>query len=336
MLIHQKLPGDMYPQLTQFPANYPDFLEAFRGGQTVDNNTFLTTGNTLQTAMYKTALMSEHLTVKGNPILGVFLVDIFLTDAGAEFLQPGYDRKFCRIAVDEAKKSIPENDGEPHPCVGAVIVKDGKILATGFRGETGDGRHAEFCALKRINDDVDNVDLRGCTVYTTLEPCSNRKSPNKTACATRLINAKVARVVYGLADKDESVYGHVSLAEAGIDLGLFPKDLIQELVALNKKWSDTRRQPEVVPSPNDTSPIADASYYKPGTSMQDNIYLFVRPPKDARGFHTIEDAVKNVLAYGRSLEEIAVEWRKIDTQKVVVEKLVRQGTGSSNRLLNLT
>src|SRR5450755_4860949 len=71
-----------------------------------------------------------------------------------------------------------------------------------YRGETGDGRHAEFCALEKINDDVDNVDLSGCTVYTTLEPCSKRTSPNKTACATRLINAKAAPVVYGTPDKD--------------------------------------------------------------------------------------------------------------------------------------
>src|SRR6266404_8115633 len=51
MLIHTKLPaGQMiYPQLTQFPTNYPDFLAAFRGGQTVDNNTYLTTGNAVQT-----------------------------------------------------------------------------------------------------------------------------------------------------------------------------------------------------------------------------------------------------------------------------------------------
>ncbi len=40
MLIHTKFPpGHLYPQLTQFPTNYPDFLAAFRGGQTVDNNT---------------------------------------------------------------------------------------------------------------------------------------------------------------------------------------------------------------------------------------------------------------------------------------------------------
>jgi hypothetical protein len=57
--------------------------------------------------------MSEHLVVRGNPVRDAFLVDIFLTDAGAELLQSGYDRKFCRMAVDEAKKSIAENDGEP-------------------------------------------------------------------------------------------------------------------------------------------------------------------------------------------------------------------------------
>ena len=235
-----------------------------------------------------------------------------------------------------AKKSVAENDGELHPYVGAVIVKDGKVISTGYRGESGEGRHAEFCALKKLNDDVDNVDLSGCTVYTTLEPCSKRKPPKKS-CATRLINAQAARVVSGMPDKDKDVYGFSSLAEAGIHIGLFPNDLMQELLALNKEWSETRRKPEIVPLPNDTNAIANASYYKPGTSMQDNLFMYVRPPKDAGGFYTIEDAAKNVLAHGRTLEEIAVEWRQIDTQRAVVEKLVRQGWGNSSgsQLLNL-
>ena len=335
MLIHTKLPpGHLYPQLTQFPTNYPDFLAAFRGGQTVDNNTYLTTGNAVQTHLYKAAIASGHLTAKGNPIQGEFLVDIFLTEEGAEHILTPQDKQYCKMAVELAWKSIAEDDGEPHPYVGAVVVKDGKVLATGHRGETGEGRHAEFCALKKINDDVDNVDLSGCTVYTTLEPCSIRK-PSKTPCTNRLINGKVARVVYGLADKDETVYGHSSLSEAGIEIGLFPKDLIQELLVLNKKWSDTRRKPEVVPPSNDTAPLANASYYKPGTPMTDNIHLFVRPPKEVGGFFTVEDASKKVLAHGRTIEEIGVEWRRIDTQKVIVEKLVRQGHGSSSQLLNL-
>ena len=334
MLIHEKLPpGHIYPQLTQFPANYPDFLAAFRGGQTVDRNTYLTTADTLQTNMYKTALASGHLTTQGNPIERD-LVDIFLTDKGAEHILVPQERQFCELAVELAKKSIHENDGELHPYVGAVVVKDGKLISTGFRGETGSGRHAEFCALKKLNEDVDHVDLIDCTVYTTLEPCSERK-PGKTACAIRLINAKAARVVSGMPDKDKDVYGFSLLLEAGIHIGLFPNDLMQELSSLNKEWSDTRRNPKAFPPPNDTSPLANASYYKPGTSMEENLHLYVRPPKDADGFFTVEDAKKNVLAYGRTLQEIAVEWRRIDADKVIVEGLVRQGAGGSNRLLAL-
>jgi pyrimidine deaminase RibD-like protein len=337
LLIKTKLPlGHPYPQLTQLPGNYHDFLAAFRDGQTVDQNNYLTTANTPQTHMYQTALTSAHLITRGNPIQGESLIDIFLTDEGADSIIRPRDRKFCELAVDLAKKSVHENDGELHPYVGAVIVKDGQVISTGFRGETGEGRHAEFCALKKLNEeDVDHVDLTGCTVYTTLEPCSERKA-GKTACAIRLINAKVARVVSGMPDKDKDVYGFSLLVEANVHLGLFPNDLMQELVALNKQWSDTRRKPEVFPPANDTSPLANVSYYKPGTPMEDNIHLYVRPPQYADGLYTVEDAAKNVLACGHTIEEIAIQWRRIDAEKVIAEKLVRQGHGCSNQLLRLT
>jgi hypothetical protein len=41
------------------------------------------------------------------------------------------------------------------------------------------------------------------------------------------------------------------------------------------------------------------------------------------------------LAWGRTVEEIAVKWHQLDDQKIIVEKLVRQGSSSSHRLLNL-
>jgi pyrimidine deaminase RibD-like protein len=336
LLIKTKLPpGHPYPQLTQFPGNYLDFLAAFRGGQTVDRNNYLTTADTPQTHMYKTALTSGHLITQGNPIQGESLMDIFLTDEGADSIFRPQDRKFCEQAVELAKKSVHENDGELHPYVGAVVVKDGQIISTGFRGETGEGRHAEFCALKKLNEaDVDRVDLSGCTVYTTLEPCSERKA-GKTACAVRLISAKTARVVSGMPDKDKDVYGFSLLLEANIHLGLFPNDLMQELAALNQQWSDTRRKPKVFPPPNDTNPLANVSYHKPGTSMEDNIHLYIRPPQYADDFYTIEEAAKNVLACGRTIEEIAIEWHRIDVEKVIAEKLVRQGHGQSNQLLRL-
>lgn len=338
MLILKKLPqGGIYPQITQAPVNnYADFLNFFRGGHTIDDNLGATViAATLQARMLETAITSGHLTkTRSVAIPWEALADIFLTPSGSELIQTAVDRKFCEIAIAEAKKSVAEDDGELHPHVGAVVVRDGQVIATGYRGETGSGRHAEYCALRKINDDVDNVDLSGCTVYTTLEPCSKRK-PSKTPCTDRLIDGKVARVVYGMADKDESVYGHSSIVEAGIEVWLFPNDLMPELLALNKQWADSLRSKQGFPPPNDTSPIANVSYYKLGTSMLDNTHFYVRPPKDAGGFFTVEDAVKTVLAYGRTIEEIAIKWHQIDDHKIIVEKLVRQGHGSSHRLLNL-
>jgi pyrimidine deaminase RibD-like protein len=339
MLIGEKLPhGYIYPQITQAPINnYTDFLNFFRGGHTIDDNLGATAiAATPQARMLETAIASGHLKKTKNKLMDRGLADIFLTPSGSELIQTAVDRKFCEMAVELARKSIAEKDGKPHPYVGVVVVRDGEVIATGFRGETGKGGdHGEFCALKKINDDVDNVDLSGCTVYTTLEPCSTRK-PGKTPCANRLINAKAARVVYGLADKDETVFGHSSLTEVGIKVALFSDDLIQALLVLNKKWSDTRRKPEVMPPPNDTSPIASVSYYKMGTSMLDCTYLFVRPPKDADGVYTVEDAAKKVLAQGRTLQEIAIQWHRIHGEKIIGERLVLQSARSSNQLLNLT
>jgi len=332
MLIKEKLQqGHVYPQITQAPIDtYADFLNFFRGGHTIDDNVEASTiANIVHAAMLRTAIASGHLKkTKNMAIPSEFLADVVLTKSGSGLIQTFFDRTFCETAMAEARESVAEDD-RLHPYVGVVIVKDGKILATGHRGESGDGDHGEYCALKKLNE----TDVQGATVYTTLEPCSTRKPPKKS-CTDRLISGKVARVVYGIADKDESVYGHASLVEAGIEIGFFPNDLMQEVLALNKDWSDSLRVKPIVP-PNDTSPLANVSYYKLGTSMQDNIHLFVRPPKSTGGFYTVEDAAKNVLAHGRTIDEIAVEWHRIDNQKVIVEKLVRQGSGSSNRLLNL-
>lgn len=332
MLIDKKLPqGHPYPQITQVPTTYADFLNAFRGGHTIDDNLGATViAISPQAQMLDTAIRSGHLKkTRGAASPNESLADIFLTKSGAELIQGFFDRQFCEMAVAEARKSVAE-DNRLHPHVGAVVVKDGKVLATGYRGENGKGDHAEYSAMQKMN----KADLEGCTVYTTLEPCSIRKLP-KTPCTNHLIDSKVKRVVYGMPDKDESVFGHHSLIEAEIEIALFPDDLVKELLVLNKRWSDSLRVKPIIP-PNDTNAIASVSYYKLGTSMADNAYFSVRPPKDADSFFTVEDAAKNVVAHGRTVEEIAVEWHKLHVQKVHVEKLVRQSTHSSSQLLNLT
>jgi pyrimidine deaminase RibD-like protein len=144
------------------------------------------------------------------------------------------DRKFARLAIDEARKSVPENDGRPHPWVGAVVVKDGKVLGTAHRGEV-PGNHAEFVALER---NLPTVAVAGATVYTTLEPCTTRNPP-KIPCVDRLIERRVARVVIGILDPDERIRGkgQRKLSNAGIETSLFPHDLAMEVEELNREFT---------------------------------------------------------------------------------------------------
>lgn len=83
--------------------------------------------------------------------------------------------KWMKMAVAEGRKSSSEKRSDPAPKVGAVLVKDGILLGTAYRGQSGSGNHAEFCLLSSLKD----RDLVGSTLYTTLEPCSRRNHPKR-------------------------------------------------------------------------------------------------------------------------------------------------------------
>ena len=119
------------------------------------------------------------------------------------------DHAFMARAVELARRAIASAD--PNPSVGCVIVNDGAVVGEGFTQRAG-GKHAEIEAL-----DAAGVRARGATVYVSLEPCAHtgRTGP----CATALIEAKVARVVFALEDPNPEVAGRGArmLADAGID-----------------------------------------------------------------------------------------------------------------------
>ena len=144
------------------------------------------------------------------------------------------DRAFARLAIEEARKSVPENDGRPHPWVGAIVVKDGRVLSRAHRGELS-SNHAEYIALeKKLSDEA----VAGATVYTTLEPCTTRNHP-KIPCAARLIERKVARVLIGMLDPDDRISGRGwrKLRSAGIVVESFPPDLVPVIEELNRDFT---------------------------------------------------------------------------------------------------
>ncbi len=163
-----------------------------------------------------------------------------IADTASAKSKDSADRRFARLAIDEARKSVPE-DERVHPKVGVVVVKDGRVLATAHRGEVPQC-HGEYIALEKK---LAEVSLAGSTVYTTLEPCTSRNHP-KVPCATRLAERKVARVVIGMLDPDDRISGRGqrSLRKAGIATGLFDHDLMTEIEELNRDFIRERESPQ--------------------------------------------------------------------------------------------
>jgi diaminohydroxyphosphoribosylaminopyrimidine deaminase / 5-amino-6-(5-phosphoribosylamino)uracil reductase len=118
------------------------------------------------------------------------------------------DRRFMALALALGRRGLGRT--WPNPAVGAVIEKNGVIVARGWT-QPGGRPHAEVEALRRAGDAA-----RGGTLYVTLEPCSHHgKSP---PCADAVIGAGISRVVSALEDPNPKVAGegHSRLRAAGI------------------------------------------------------------------------------------------------------------------------
>ena len=138
---------------------------------------------------------------------------------------------WMRRAVDLGKLSRPEAARSSRaPRVGVVVVRGSIVLGESFRGETGEGRHAEFGLL----DALAGVDLSGATLLTTLEPCSRRNHP-KRPCAEHVIERGISTVFIGLYDPNPLIYreGWRLLRDAGVNLKDFAPELRSEIAADN-------------------------------------------------------------------------------------------------------
>lgn len=118
------------------------------------------------------------------------------------------DQQYMRRAIELAQKG--EGCTKPNPLVGAVIVKDNKIIGEGYHQFYG-GPHAEINAFRNALEDV-----KGGKMYVTLEPCSHYgKTP---PCALAIVESGIKEVVIGMKDPNPLVAGRGIriLEEAGI------------------------------------------------------------------------------------------------------------------------
>lgn len=110
------------------------------------------------------------------------------------------DRHWMSEALSLALRAIDENEVP----IGAVVVKDGKIVGSGWNRNIGlndPSAHAEIMALREAGATLGNHRLPGCSLYVTLEPCP--------MCAGAMIHARLARVVYGADDPKTGAAGGV-------------------------------------------------------------------------------------------------------------------------------
>lgn len=118
------------------------------------------------------------------------------------------DDVFMRMALAEAERARAAGEVP----VGAVLVRDREVLATGSNAPIGlhdPSAHAEMRALRAAAQILGNYRLPGCELYVTLEPCA--------MCAGAIMHARLARVVFATRDPKTGAAGSV------LDLFAYPQ-----------------------------------------------------------------------------------------------------------------
>jgi tRNA(adenine34) deaminase len=110
------------------------------------------------------------------------------------------DEQYMQLALDQARLAWAVGEVP----VGAVVVRDGEVIATGYNqpiGRHDPTAHAEIMALRAAAEKLGNYRLPGCELYVTLEPCA--------MCSGAMMHARLARVVYAAVDPKTGACGSV-------------------------------------------------------------------------------------------------------------------------------
>lgn len=129
------------------------------------------------------------------------------------------DLRYLTQAVAEGLRCVPSRTSY---CVGAVVaLPDGRSF-TGYTHETSPTHHAEQEAIRKALDA--GAELRGAAIYSSMEPCSQRKSEPES-CTQLILRHGFARVVFALYEPDRFVRcrGAQTLREAGVDVRVYPE-----------------------------------------------------------------------------------------------------------------
>lgn len=108
------------------------------------------------------------------------------------------DENFMQVAIEKARYGV-QNRQSPF---GACVVKNGEVISSGSNTVWKDGditAHAEINAIRKACKKLNSVDLSGCIVYSTCEPCP--------MCFTACYWARISKIVYGARIKDAKGFG---------------------------------------------------------------------------------------------------------------------------------
>ncbi len=147
-------------------------------------------------------------------------------------------KKAIKLAILEAKKGYGKVS--PNPPVGCVIIKENKILSSGYHAQFGK-KHAEVDAISKLSGD----ELKNATIITTLEPCSHEgKTPS---CAKLISKLPIKHLIYGIKDTNPTARGGALIIKnAGIKVTESPylQEELTDLVEIFRK-NQERKSPFV-------------------------------------------------------------------------------------------